>query len=283
MLSLAIRSGLLPALLLAALAAQAQTPEAPAEEPAAAEASFEASLLTHYVWRGQVLNDRPVAQNSFTLSSSQGFYAGVWANADLTDRNRSVEEDEDGNVTHVFNPDRKCSEFDSYAGYEYAPDDSLFGVDVNVTHYSFTEPDGDTDEAAAKAWLNLPLFGEAVTLSPFVSAVCDFSEADGFYYSAGAEAEAIALNNAESLLLDLSVSAGYGDSDYNAYYFEYDKAGWNDLTASTTLSYQLNDLLTLKGTVSYSILLDSHIADAARTLYWDDEALTAGLGAELTF
>lgn len=79
------------------------------------------------------------------------------------------------------------------------------------------------------------------------------------------------------------MSAGYGDADYNAFYFEYDKGAWNDLTASTTLKFAVNDQLTVKGTLSYSTLLDSDIADAADELYWDDQALVAGLGAELSF
>lgn len=284
MTSLAARTSLFAAILIAALASQAQQPEAAAEEPAAgAEASFEASVLTHYIWRGQVLNDRPVAQEVFTLSSSQGFYAGVWANTDLTDRNRSVEEDEAGNVTKSFNPKFNESEFDPYVGFEYAPEDRFFGADINLTHYSFSEPDGDTDEVGAKVWLNVGLADDKITLSPFASAIYDFSAADGTYYSAGVETEDIALNNAGSLLLDASVSVGYGDAGYNDFYFAYNKAAWNDLTASTTLKYAVNDLLTVKGSLGYTTLLDSDIADAAKELYWDDQALVAGLGAELSF
>ncbi len=283
MMSFASRSSLFATLLIAALSTQAQQPEAAAEAPASAEGSFEASLLTHYVWRGQVINDRPVIQKSLTLASSQGFYVGVWANGDLTDRNRSVEEDEAGNVTGSYNPEFKCTEFDSYAGFEYAPEDAVFGADVSVTHYSVPQPSSQTDEAAAKFWLNLPLVQEKIILNPFFSAAYDFSQADGFYFSAGVEAGDIALDNAGRLLLDLSLSAGYADADYNTWYFEVNKAAWNDLTAATTLNYACRDWLTFKGTLSWSTLLNSDIADGAKTLYWDDQALVAGVGAELTF
>jgi hypothetical protein len=63
------------------------------------------------------------------------------------------------------------------------------------------------------------------------------------------------------LSLDVSVSIGWGDSDYNTYYWGASKSEWNDFGISAALPMAMGEW-TLTPSVTYVMIVD----DAVRSL-----------------
>ena len=90
------------------------------------EVSYNAALVSKYLWRGfDLSNEGPALQGGIDYEHESGFYAGAWASQ------YDFDEVDDG------------IEIDFYVGYSFALNDD-FSVDASVANYQYT---GDTDSS----------------------------------------------------------------------------------------------------------------------------------------
>ncbi|HOW98952.1 MAG TPA: TorF family putative porin [Kiritimatiellia bacterium] len=235
-----------------------------------AEASLDLSLNSHYIWRGQVLNDEPVFQPSLTVSGPCGLSFNTWANMDVTDNldNQGEFNEVDLTVSYSHNLCEKVS------------------LEVGIVDYVLK-----TAENTGELYL---VAGADVLLSPTVRLYYDFDEVQDFYAQLAVGHSMAFLE--EKLSLDLGASLGFGGSDYNEYYFTFtpaegeegeaivnDSAALNDLNLSAGLTYAFSETLSLAGNVQYVALLDSDIEDAAEAVYGEKDAVYGGVTLSRSF
>lgn len=226
---------------------------------------LDVAALSSYVWRGQTLNDKMVAQPSLTASKA-GFALNAWANYNV-----------DGAYEGEF------SEVDLTASYSKTLGPVALGA--GIVQYLFPNQtlavaDGEdvaspgTVEAYASAGL------PDVPLAPTLTVYRDVDEIDGTYGMLGV---GHSFELTEMASLALSASLGAADADYNAGYFGVDDAALNDLTVGAALPIAVLENLTVKPAISYVYLPDSDIRDAAEAVYGEDDAVVGSLTASYAF
>ncbi len=93
---------------------------------AESDLSYNAAVVSHYLWRGFDLNnENPALQGGLDYEHDSGFYAGAWASQ------YEFDEEDDG------------IEIDIYVGYSLALNDH-FSVDASINSYQYT---GSTDSS----------------------------------------------------------------------------------------------------------------------------------------
>ena len=215
----------------------------------AADFDFEVTsdFFSKYIWRGQNLNDDYVFQPG-AIVTFDGFTAGIWASMDTTDYG-----DNSGEATEV----------DYYLDYssEFSGVDGI-GYSVGVINYHFPSIAGDTTEVYWGLSFDLPL-------SPSVTVYHDIDEAEGAYASFalshdfGTIAE---LSEGNPIGMEFGASLGWGDSDYNSFYWGESSSGLNDLSLSLSFSMELLGW-TFSPSANYVTLVNSELrrTDAFRT------------------
>ena len=90
------------------------------------ELSFNASVVSQYLWRGFDLNNQDIAlQGGADYENDNGLYGGLWVSQ------------------YDFGDDDNGAEIDIYAGYSHSLNDD-FWIDVSVTSYQYT---GESDSS----------------------------------------------------------------------------------------------------------------------------------------
>ena len=209
--------------------------------PAAAEKleiSASLDLCTHYVWRGLVINDRPVLQPSLTASVKSAkvgaFSLNLWGNYDLTDANGTK---------------NRLSEIDYIASYTFP--DGPFGLEIGIIHYTFPATD---DAATTEAYIRAAYALDAVPLAFSLAVFYDFDEIEGFYLLGKIESS---LTLIPKLSLDLSFSTGYGDNAYVGGYFgSREKSLFLDGVVSAVWTYTLSERISLSAGGQYMFLFN---------------------------
>lgn len=237
----------------------------------AAEAEFDLSAFSEYVWRGQVLNDEPVFQPSIDVAAGNGFSINVWANMDLTDNNAGLIYDAEG-TSEVDDTEAEFTEVDLTIDYAL-PLDGKFGLNVGAIEYVYSHPAGSTREVYVTA-------GLAVPLNPSLTVSYDFDKADGTYASFDVEQD---IPLGEAVTLTFSGSVGYGDAGYNEYSFGTCGGAFNDANAGLAATWSMNEAWSIAGSVRHTVLIDGDIRDAAEAVYYDDQGTVAGLSATCAF
>ncbi len=199
-------------------------------------------FCTDYVWRGLVINDEPVLQPSFTATQTIGrigsFSFIIWGNLDITD---------------YYGTNNEFSEIDLTASYSlpYGP----IGLEVGFIHYSFPST---TDSATTEVYITAGYEPEDIPLAFSFSAFYDLDEIDGFYLS-GKISSLIPVS--PQLSLELALSAGYANSDYNLGYFNVSDSSLVDSVVCAALNYKVSDLFSLSVYGQYMSILDSTLKD----------------------
>jgi hypothetical protein len=242
-----------------------------AAEEAGATATLDVPVLSAYVWRGQVLNDEAVVQPSLTVSKG-GFAINIWENFNLTDA-----------VTGDAN---EFSEYDFGLSYSTTCPFTGAAVSLGLVDYTFPNQTILTAEGNSalvadtrEAYVTLG-FGEC-PLAPTLWISYDFKEADGFYANLAVSHSFELAKDKASLALGASVGAG--SSDYNAFYFGVEDDALNDANVSLSVPVTITPNLTITPGVSYTMLLDSEIEDAAAALYKDDNIVVGSIKASYAF
>jgi hypothetical protein len=194
-----------------------------AEGEAGAEFGISADFYSKYIWRGQNVSDDYVFQPSVSLTIDK-LTAGVWANVDLTSINN--------NSGEIIESDLFLEYSDSVGGL-----DGL-GYKLGVINYHFPSVAGDTTELY---WgLSLP----EVAFSPSVTVYHDIDVADGTYINFGGSysiEDCFEVSESLPVGMDFSASIGWGDSDYNNYYWGISDGKVNDLSLSLSFPMQIGE------------------------------------------
>ena len=206
-------------------------------------------FYSKYVWRGQKLTDGWVWQPGFS-ATYEGFTAGIWGNLDLSNAN---------DEKHEF------TEIDYYADYSFDLTDGI-GFSIGYIYYEFPSAGGDTQEIYAGLSFD-------TILSPTITVYYDFDEVNGTYITGGigySKDEIARLCEDTPIGLDISLSIGWGDSNYNEAYWSdslgmpVDDSGFNDLTLCIGFPLEI-DGWSFTPSLSYVTLLDSDIRDGLRS------------------
>ena len=241
-----------------------------AEAPSVVGVSLDASLLSAYVWRGQVLSDEPVLQPSLTVTQ-EGFALNVWGNVNLTDIS-TEDETEYTEIDLTPSYSRKVGPVALGVGY----------VEYLFPHQTVTSADG-TNQVAAPGTRELYVSAGLPNLigAPTVAAYYDFDEIEGTYLMLTGGYSTKRMN--DKVCPGMSACIGFGTDQYNKGYFGVDKAAFNDLTLTGSVGCTLGKNLVLTPVVQYVRLLDSEIREASKSRYKDDSQVVGSIKLSYTF
>lgn len=215
------------------------------------EFSFDMDWMTQYVWRGQLGTDDIVMQP--TLSTSiKDFTFAVSGNLNTT----SDEYEWD------------FTELDYIVDYtKLFPDMENLSYSFGAIYYDFLDtPVSNTIEVYTG--LQLDTF-----LKPNITLYRDIVEANANYLSFGIKHD---FN-----MVKTSASVGWGDNDYNKFYWNKDVDGFNDLSISASVPFKVKNV-TIAPSVTYITLLDKEMRSS--TAFGDDsDYLVFGIKLKFKF
>ncbi|MFI4913377.1 MAG: hypothetical protein ACIAQZ_17095 [Sedimentisphaeraceae bacterium JB056] len=213
-----------------------------------------------YIWRGQLLSDDPVLQPGIGFGIGN-LYLNIWGNMGTTEYSGNSGE---------FN------EVDYTIDYSDAITDVL-GYSIGAIRYDFPNTGFD---ATTEIYAGLSL---DTVLSPSVTVYYDIDEADGVYVSFGV---GHSIDLSDTMALDISAALGWGDEDYNTFYWGVADDAANDLSVSVALPIAMGDW-TLTPSVNYVSLMDSDLraSNAYATNSDNDKSdyFYAGIGLSTEF
>jgi len=237
--------------------------QAPAVDRARPEVTAEAALMSSYVWRGQVYNNDFVLQPQLTIEQ-YGVSFNIWGNYDLGKNYAGVSSD--------------FSELDLSLAYALPIDINEMAFDVGVINYTFPNTVAES---------TTEIFASATVLSwkdyviPSVTLFGDIDEANGTYFLFDIVAP---YEISEYLAVEGGISAGYGNTSYNDYYFGGNQdAGWNDYNFYANASYVIQEGLTVSANVTYTMLEGGAIEDAANAIYEAKQKVWGGINIAYDF
>lgn len=250
--------------------------EEPATDASQTEVSAEAALVTAYVWRGQVYNNDFVFQPQLT-ASQYGVSLNVWGNYDLGKNVAGIEND--------------FSELDISLAYTLPLNLNDFSFDVGVINYNFPANadglDSDGNPIGENAQSVTELFGAAHLMSfqeyviPSVTLFGSVHRAHGVYILFDVVAP---YQLSDFAWVEGGVSAGWGDSSYNDYYWGGNQDGkFNDFNFYVNGSYEIYENVTASANITYTMLNGGSIRNAAKALYEDDQKVWAGVNIAYDF
>lgn len=187
--------------------------------------------VSKYIWRGQLFTDDFVAQ-PFINISHKNFTLSLWGNTELT---------------NVNNSKRDTTEIDITVDYSnYFPDLPVVGYSVGFIYYAFPNTNFNST-TELYAGLNLKTI-----LSPYIKIYRDIDEVDGTYTSVGVS---------ESLINEINVNAslGWGDKNYNHFYWGKNSGKFNDLVISISRSIEIKNNISIIPSLSYIRLIDKSL------------------------
>lgn len=254
----------------------------------AAEATFDASLWSKYIWRGQLYTDDPVLQPSLAVSTDFGLGFNAWMNVDLTNANADPGDATGGHP----------NEIDFSIRYEL-PLKGLLRAEAGMGTYVISGPtgaNGTTADACLKLGLDLAAVGDswvAALPSPTLAAYYEFLEIEDFYFGFGLE-KPVELWDKVSLTLGASI--GYGLKDYNAFFFDAsdsapedggyagaDEDAFNDINVFAELSWQVAAKVSLSLLAQYTALVEDPVKSSAALRFGDNAWLIGGMKASWAF
>ncbi len=238
------------------------------------EVTAQAALLSSYVWRGQVYNNDFVFQPQITVSQYDVSF-NVWANYDAAGSSAGGVSDD-------------ISELDLSLGYSLPVIINELAFDVGAIYYSF--PNSGVAAGSSVAPSTIELYGRATVTSwedyeipviPSLTIFGDLDEVNGTYVLLD-----VHVPYAITDVLDLTggISAGYGNTAYNDYYFAAGTdAGWNDYNFYAIASYEISDSVTAQLNLTYTMLEGGAIENAAKSNYDSKEKIWGGAGIAYDF
>jgi hypothetical protein len=246
-------------------AQEAAAPAAPAVAPKEEESklAFAATLdlYSAYVWRGAVVNDRPVWQPGATVSYATGDYGtfsgNVWGNFDMTDRKSHTKF---GGI----------NEIDYTASYAI----DVGPVSLSVGHIWYTFPsvtDSAYGESTREVYATAQYNNDIV--NPFVKVYYDYAVMDGAYANVGLN-KTVKVSDRVSVGSEVSLGAG---SDGYMGYLNTDSAGLMDFNAALFASYALTDHISVGPRLAWVSVVDSDARDSVddQDLLWGGVNLAA--------
>jgi uncharacterized protein (TIGR02001 family) len=217
----------------------------------------EVGLYSAYVWRGQVLNDDLVAQPQLTLSKG-AFSLNVWGNYNINGKGSQDDFD--------------LSEVDYTFAYSLPMNTDEFSVDVGLIHYTYPESGDDaTDEIFLQSSFH------NIILTPVLSVYYDVDEVDGLYMDL-AVSQAFCFSDA--LCAEIGGSIGWGNNDYNDFYFNDGGSGMNDYNVYVSSDYKLSENMSVGALLQYTYLDGAQRSSGE---YLGDDLVWGGVSVSYTF
>lgn len=251
--------------------------QAPTTATARPKVTTEVALVSSYVWRGQVYNNDFVVQPQFTIEH-YGVSFNIWGNYDLGNNYVGISGD--------------FSEIDMSLAYTLPLAVNEMAFDVGVIGYDFpANGDTPTPGVGTNSKSTTEIFAKATVLSwqdyviPSATLFADVDEAQGAYFLFDIVAP---YEVSEYLAVEGGVSAGYGSTSYNDYYFSNgtpstQDAGWNDFNFYGNASYLIQEGLTVSANVTFTMLEGGSIEDAANSIYESKQKLWGGVNIAYDF
>ncbi len=198
-------------------------------------AGADASFFSKYVSRGVDMTDGPVFEPDAWISYKR-FTATVWANVDLTDKNRK---------------DGKFTEFDFTL--DYSASVGKLGLSGGAIYYDFVSAPNTAEVYGAASY--------DMFLTPKLVVYYDCWQADGFYgvFSMG---HAFCLPRPAKWLkpsLALFGQVSWGSKNYNSYNWGANHSTFTDAVFTAGLPTQVSGHFSVTPTISYSTVLDRTI------------------------
>jgi len=185
-----------------------------------AEVSFNASLVSDFVFRGQTFTDKgPALQGGADYSHDSGAYAGAWV-SNLDGKNGDSE-----------------IEYDLYAGYWMEAGD--FEIDLGYTTYNYVD---------LTSWNTAEVYANITTAGITASVSQDIDSVNQTYL-----ALAYSMELPQELALDVAIGQTLdGKVDGEAYWGE----DFTDMSASVSTSFDVVDVALTVTNINYSEVED---------------------------
>lgn len=248
-------------------------------------ASATVDVMSKYIWRGTICNDRPCWQPCVSLGYNTedfgGLYASVWSTMDFT---------------HHVNDFGGCSrrhcgmqELDYYLGYTK----SFGDLDLELGHWFYTYPnDNGTDynEIYFNTYYNNPIVTPGFEM---YWAYQDTSELDPtFYFNFVAKHDFSFFD--DKLTITPKASLGFGDSEFiKTYVTDWKGTGadgngaqMTDQTTSLVVSYAVTSYFSIGASINYT-WVPSHTLRSERWMTYGhdgrDQIVWGGVSMSLSF
>lgn len=214
------------------------------------------AFLSQYIWRGIVLNKKPVLQPSLTLGYGAASL-NIWSNMDMTDQNGSS---------------NKFNELDFT--FDYSSTVSSLAYSAGIMKYTFpnTGYGGSTE-------MYLSLSSEK-TGNASLTIYQDVDLCEGTYLS---------LENGTSIpvgkitSLDVGGSINWGSSKHNSFYYGVDGGAVTDCLVSASATFGLGSVLSVTPVISYSALVNTAIRQTFKSNNIQRDNLFGGITAGIAF
>lgn len=200
----------------------------------AADATLAVDMASAYVWRGQTFNDGTVIQPSIDVAAKNGLGVNVWANYDISDYNKTLN-------------DNEFSEVDLKVYYGF----SLDKVDVGLGVISYLFPAGAAETSEVYLSLGMEIL---VGLSTGLDIYYDIDAVDEFTYASLNLAYAYDFN--ENLGMEIGGSIGYAGDKFSKNAGGKD-GGLYDYTFSISMGYTITEAWSVSAGVTYVDSLDN--------------------------
>jgi len=232
----------------------------PQEQEQLLNYSFETTLASKFMWRGQRLTDGWNLQPSGTVGI-KGFSFNLWGKLDL----QAVSEGD--NYFLRGNPDApdrggnglrgKFSEVDLTFSYEREL--RRFSMEAGTITYILPY-NGDSCPSTTEIFAGFSF--ESVPLAPAVRLNIDIDESrerakTGLYLELAAN-HSLAFTHGRVKSLDLAATVGIANSGFSGYCYEFDEAGFHDIGVSASLPVDLGRGWSSRLFLSYSSLLGKY-------------------------
>ena len=240
------------------------------------EITAQVDIDSSYVWRGLVYNNDMVVQPQITIEH-YGVSFNIWGNYNLGSDMSGVSGD--------------FSEIDYTLGYKLPVNWEDLEISVGMIHYTF--PNVTVNDAAAEATTELYLSGTLTTFAdmvvpviPSITLYGDIDEARGTYVEFAVE---VPYELSDVLSASFNVSAGYGNTAFNDFYFDPDQntsgidAKWDDFSAGVQLAYAVSDDLTASVQLQASMFEGGAVRDGASDTYESQSKIWGGVGIAYDF
>ena len=202
----------------------------------ALDGSLDLSVQSEYIWRGMVLNDKPVFQPSLSLSGGP-WSASVWSNINLTSDNGY---------------EGVSSEMDYWLAYTFGGKN----VDLTLTYYAYTFPH-TASVSTQEVWANVTF--KSLPMTPSLTAIRDVKAIEGWYFLLTGSQNLRLLKTRASDGLVLTLNVGHGTKEYCRGYFpEIEQDSVTDVGARLDWPFKVGPG-KLKFDVQYTNFTDSGV------------------------
>jgi len=241
------------------------------------QATVEAALVSSHVWRGQVRNNDFVFQPQITIAQ-YGVSLNIWANYDMGSNFLGIQGD--------------TSEIDFSLAYTLPFDLSEVTFDLGLVNYQYPANGTGTKRVGTNTRSTTELFARATVQSwkqyviPSYTLFGDIAQADGVYMLFDIVAP---YQISDYLWVEGGISAGWGNTSYNDYYFGdavngfSQDEGFNDYNFYGNASYEIMENLSVSVNLTYTMLAGGSIRDAGKRIYENGEKFYGGVNIAYDF